>query len=223
MIAGSYNLPTSSVDDLSDRAIAIETTSRAALLRQSAEAIAAAINTAIATEKVQPSEIAIIAPGADNIAEYALREILSKQNIPFMPLNPQKPIINNPQVRSLLTLLTLVYPNLGRMVNRDQVAEMLVVLSQVFKRRFAASSGDRLDQDIPGQSTLGGSGSARQPIAGCQQSVVCASTNRPVTAIASTPTRTSSNHDRSSASRYPGRSLFCAPPRAAPIITKQKL
>jgi hypothetical protein len=134
--------------DLHDRAIAIETTSRARLLRECAEAIATAINDAIATDRVKPKDIAIIAPGLDNIAEYAFREILTKKNIPFMPLNPQKPIINNPQVRSLLTLLTLVYPNLGQMVSRDQVAEMLVVLSQVFNRTFQRSATDNPGSDL---------------------------------------------------------------------------
>ncbi|AFY71645.1 hypothetical protein Pse7367_3408 [Thalassoporum mexicanum PCC 7367] len=140
--------------NLNDCTIAIETTSRAALLRQCADIVAEAINTAIETERVKPNEIAIIAPGLDNIAEYALREILSKKNIPFMPLNPQKPIVNNPQVRSLLTLLTLVYPNLGRLVNRDQVAEMLVVLSQVFNRSFGGGVNNNTELDNFGQENL---------------------------------------------------------------------
>jgi hypothetical protein len=147
--AASFSATTYGEEGLRNRSIAIETISRATLLRECAETIATAINTAIVTNRVKPNEIAIIAPGLDNIAEYALREILSKKNIPFMPLNPQKPIINNPQVRSLLTLLTLVYPNLGRLVNRDQVAEMLVVLSQVFNRTFNRGLVDRINSLSP--------------------------------------------------------------------------
>ena len=46
-------------------------------------------------------------------------------------LNDQRPLVSSPLIRALLTLLTLVYPNLGRLVDRDAVAEMLVVLSQI--------------------------------------------------------------------------------------------
>ncbi|MHC5831918.1 MAG: recombinase family protein, partial [Nostoc sp.] len=55
----------------------IETTSRAQLLRQTAEVIANAIQ----SQQVQPEQVAIIAPGLDAIARYTLVEILVKQNI----------------------------------------------------------------------------------------------------------------------------------------------
>ncbi|MBC5795854.1 recombinase family protein [Sphaerospermopsis sp. LEGE 00249] len=103
----------------------IQTASRAQLLRQITDVI---IN-GIKTGKVEPEEIAIIAPGLDAIARYSLIEILTKQNIQVEALNEQRPLISSPAVRALLTLLTLVYPNLGRLVDRDEVAEMLVVLS----------------------------------------------------------------------------------------------
>ncbi|MBU7585279.1 MAG: recombinase family protein [Nostoc sp. TH1S01] len=104
----------------------IQTTSRAELLRTTAEVIGKAIKSG----RIQPEEIAIIAPGLDAIARYTLIEILTKQNIPVESLNDQRPLISSPMIRALLTMLALVYPGLGRLVDRDAVAEMLVVLSR---------------------------------------------------------------------------------------------
>lgn len=104
----------------------IQTTSRAQLLRQTAEVIVKAVK----HRDIQPNEVAIIAPGLDAIARYTLTEILTKQNIQVQPLNDQRPLISSPIIRGLLTVLTLVYPGLGRLVDRDAVAEMLVVLSR---------------------------------------------------------------------------------------------
>ncbi|MEH2310216.1 MAG: recombinase family protein [Nostoc sp.] len=104
----------------------IQTTSRAQLLRQTAEVIA---NT-IQSQQVQAEEVAIIAPGLDAIARYTLVEILIKQNIRVESLNDQRPLVSSPVIRALLTMLALVYPGLGRLVDRDAVAEMLVVLSR---------------------------------------------------------------------------------------------
>lgn len=104
----------------------IQTNSRAQLLRQTAQTIIEAVK----AEEVKPEEIAIIAPGLDEIARYTLIEILSSAGVPIEPLNEQRPLISSPLIRALLTLLGLVYPGLGRLVVRDMVAEMLVVLSQ---------------------------------------------------------------------------------------------
>ncbi|MBD2250464.1 recombinase family protein [Nostoc parmelioides] len=104
----------------------IQTTSRAQLLRQTSEVIVNAIKSG----EVQPEQLAIIAPGLDAIARYTLTEILTKQNIPVESLNDQRPLISSPPIRALLTMLALVYPGLGRLVDRDAVAEMLVVLSR---------------------------------------------------------------------------------------------
>ena len=104
----------------------LQTTSRADLLRQTAKLIIQAVQ----SKEVQPQEIAVIAPGLDAIARYTLVEILSKQGIPVESLNDQRPLISSPIIRALLTLLALVYPGLGRLVDRDAVAEMLVVLSK---------------------------------------------------------------------------------------------
>jgi hypothetical protein len=111
---------------LSNSVKTIQTVSRDQLLRQTTDVI---INE-IKTGKIEPEEIAIIAPGLDAIARYSIIEILTKQNIEVEALNEQRPLISSPAVRALLTLLTLVYPNLGRLVDRNEVAEMLVVLSQ---------------------------------------------------------------------------------------------
>ncbi|MGL5062833.1 MAG: recombinase family protein, partial [Microcoleus sp.] len=102
----------------------VSTTSRAQLLRETAEIIAAAVK----SKTVQPEEIAVIAPGMDAIARYSLTEILARDNIAAEPLNDQRPLCSSPIIRSLLTLLALVYPGLGRLADRDAVAEMLVVL-----------------------------------------------------------------------------------------------
>ncbi|PZO44511.1 MAG: hypothetical protein DCF19_01825 [Pseudanabaena frigida] len=104
----------------------IESVSRAKLFRNVTKTIAEAI----ASGAAKASEIAIIAPGLDNIANYAIAEILRKKEINVSPLNDQRPLSYSAQVRSLLTLITLVYPNLGKLVSRDRIAEMLVVLTE---------------------------------------------------------------------------------------------
>lgn len=104
----------------------IQTTSRAELLRQTAQVIVEAVHSGA----VKPEEIAVIAPGMDAIARYTLREILSSRGIPVVSLNDQRPLASSPTVRALLTLLALVYPGLGRLLSREAVAEMLVLLSQ---------------------------------------------------------------------------------------------
>ncbi|BAY23773.1 hypothetical protein NIES2100_35650 [Calothrix sp. NIES-2100] len=119
----------------------IQTTSRAQLLRQTAEVIVEAIK----SKEVEPEEVAVIAPGLDAIARYTLIEILNKQNILVEPLNDQRPLISSPAIRALLTMLALVYPGLGRLVDRDAVAEMLVVLS---RRQKAADNSTELSTDI---------------------------------------------------------------------------
>ncbi|MEI6370655.1 MAG: recombinase family protein [Nostocales cyanobacterium ELA608] len=104
----------------------IQTNSRAQLLRQTAEIIIAGVNSG----KVAADEVVIIAPGLDAIARYTLVKILTKQNIEVEPLNEQRPLISSSVVRALLTLMALVYTGFGRLVDRNAVAEMLVVLSQ---------------------------------------------------------------------------------------------
>ena len=104
----------------------LQTISRAELLRQTADIIIKAVK----QDKIEPGEIAIIAPGLDEIARYTLMEILSAAGVAIEPLNEQRPLISSPLVRALLTLLALVYSDLGRLVDRDAIAEMLTILSQ---------------------------------------------------------------------------------------------
>lgn len=102
----------------------LQTTSRAQLLRETAEIIVDAVK----SKAVEPQEIAVIAPGMDAIARYSLTEILARDQIAATSLNDQRPLSSTPEIRALLTLLALVYPGLGRLVDRDGAAEMLVVL-----------------------------------------------------------------------------------------------
>ncbi|MEG4345036.1 recombinase family protein [Microcoleus sp. A003_D6] len=102
----------------------LQTTSRAQLLRETAEIIVDAVK----SQAVEPQEIAVIAPGMDAIARYSLTEILARDGIAAVSLNDQRPLSTTPEIRALLTLLALVYPGLGRLVDRDAAAEMLVVL-----------------------------------------------------------------------------------------------
>ena len=104
----------------------IQTVSRAELLRQLAEDIYRAVTSGV----IAPEEIAIIGPGVDAIARYALREMLVPRGIAVDALNEQRAIASSSTVRALLTLMGLVYPGLGRLINREEVAEMVVVLSQ---------------------------------------------------------------------------------------------
>ena len=116
----------------------IQTTTQAQLLRQTGDVITKAIQSG----QVEPREIALIGPGIDPISRYALAAILTRRGIPVETLNDQRPLSSSPIIRSLLTLLTLVYPGLGRLVDRDTIAEMLVVLSQ----KSSSLSPDRDDE-----------------------------------------------------------------------------
>ena len=111
---------------LPDSIQSIQTISRAELLRTTADIIIQAVKRG----EIQPAEIALIAPGLDEIARYSLMEMLSAQGIAVEPLSEQRPLISSPVIRALLTLMALVYPGLGRLVDRDSIAEMLVILSR---------------------------------------------------------------------------------------------
>ena len=103
----------------------IQTTSRGQLLRQTVQFIAQAIESGA----VSAQEITIITPGLDAIARYTLTELLNQAGILVELVSDRRPLISSPTIRALLTLLALVYPGLGRLVEKDAVAEMLVVLS----------------------------------------------------------------------------------------------
>ena len=112
--------------NLPDQFISLQTTSRAELLRKTATAIIQAVKQG----EVKAEEIAVIAPGLDEIARYSLMEILTGAGIPVQPLNEQRPLISCPLIRALLTLLALVYENLGRLAPQEAIAEMLVIFSR---------------------------------------------------------------------------------------------
>lgn len=130
--------------------ISIETISRAKLFRT----VADTISSAIAAQQIKASEIAIIAPGLDNIANYAIVEILSKKGIEVLPLNDQRPLSGSAQVRSLLTLMALVYPGLGKTIERDRVAEMLISLDVKIDPVRAGILADRCFQPHSDQPKL---------------------------------------------------------------------
>ena len=113
---------------LPDTMQSIQTISRAELLRATTESIIKAVR----EENIEASEIAIIAPGLDEIGRYTTIEILSAQGIAVIPVNEQRPLISSPTIRALLTLMALVYPGIGKLVDRDSIAEMLTILSSTF-------------------------------------------------------------------------------------------
>jgi len=121
----------------------LQVTSRGDLLRHTAEAIA----TVIEAGQVAPTEVAIIAPGLDAIARYTLADILMSRGIAVDPLNEQRPLVASPLIRALLTLLTFIYPGLGRLMPREAVAEMLVVLSQTPEADVGQAWFDRVQID----------------------------------------------------------------------------
>ena len=122
----------------------LNTMARSQLLREVAEEIIRAVQAG----EVQPHEIAVVGPGVDAIARYTLMEILGKQNIRLKPLTEQRPLHSSPMVRSLLTLLAFVYPGLGRLLDPDQVAEMLVVLSLKANLKANRSSSRETDLEM---------------------------------------------------------------------------
>jgi len=131
----------------------LQTTSRAQLLRETAEIIVDAVK----SKAVEPQEIAVIAPGMDAIARYSLTEILAQRQIAATSLNDQRPLSSTPEIRALLTLLALVYPGLGRAVNRDGVAEMLVVLGSQKHRSLETEDSNptfNLKSQIPNQKSI---------------------------------------------------------------------
>jgi hypothetical protein len=112
--------PAGSITEL----VRLETVSRSSLLRLVSETIVQSIH----HKSVRPEEIAIIAPGMDAIARYTITQILQAHQIPISNLADQLPINQSIHVRSLLTLFALFYPKLGRLINKADVAEMLLTL-----------------------------------------------------------------------------------------------
>ncbi len=112
--------------ELENQVFSLQTVSRIELLQETAAAIASLVK----TEMVAPEDIAAIAPGLDEIARYTMIQTLNNLGVPVNSLNDQRRLVHSPMIRALLTLLALVYPGLGRLVDRDAIAELLTILSQ---------------------------------------------------------------------------------------------
>jgi hypothetical protein len=130
--------------------VAIQEVTRAQLLRRIAQVIIQSVQEGL----VKPQDIAVIAPGLDDIARYVLQEILTKAGIGVMLLNEQRPLISVPMIRVLLTLLTFVYPGLGRLLDRDRVAEMLTILKPAIDPVRAGLIADHCFEPHPETPTL---------------------------------------------------------------------
>jgi hypothetical protein len=99
--------------------------SRGDLLNKTSEFIFKSIKSG----KINADEIVIIAPGLDEIARYTIINNLNDYGIVVKPINEQRPLITSPLIRSILTLLTLIYEGNGRLLEKEMISEMLVILS----------------------------------------------------------------------------------------------
>jgi hypothetical protein len=104
----------------------IQTISRTQLLQEVAQQVISAIQEGAA----RPQDIALIGPGLDPLSRYALIDSLQAQGILVEPLREQRSLQSSAIVRALLTLLALVYPGLGHWIETEQIAEMLVILTE---------------------------------------------------------------------------------------------
>jgi len=103
----------------------VQTVSRIQLLQQVAEQVIETIQQGT----VQPQDIAIVGPGLDPLARYTLIEALQQAGLAVESLRDQRPLQSVAIVRALLTLLALIYPGLGHLIETEQIAELLVVLT----------------------------------------------------------------------------------------------
>jgi hypothetical protein len=103
----------------------LQTISRIHLLQQVAQAAISAIQRG----EIQPQELAIVGPGLDPLARYTLMETFQRAGVAVESLRDQRPLQSVAIVRALLTLLALVYPGLGHLIEAEQVAELLVLLT----------------------------------------------------------------------------------------------
>jgi hypothetical protein len=115
----------------------LQTVSRIQLL----QAVAQQVIESICERLVQPQEVAIVGPGLDPLARYTLIDAFQRSGLAIESLRDQRPLQNAAIIRALLTLLALVYPGLGHLLEPEQVAEMLVVLSANAVSPLGAVSG----------------------------------------------------------------------------------
>jgi hypothetical protein len=143
---------------LPSRIGAIETRTRGEMLK---EAAMTAIEQ-IQRGKVQPGDIAIIAPGLDAISRYTIADTFDRHGIPIESLNAQRPLNSDPGVRALLTLMALTYPNLGQLVSRDEIADLLVTLSPIYLHQEIPPNP--INKGIVNLEVIGGSTSIIDPV-----------------------------------------------------------
>ncbi|WP_069791433.1 recombinase family protein [Cyanobacterium sp. IPPAS B-1200] len=108
-----------------ENVFSIKTRVRAQLIQEVADFIIDNIQQG----KINPADVAIIAPGLDEVARFNFLHFFQENNIPVEPLQEKRPLIASPLVRSHLTLLGLIFGGNGRLIERDMIAEMLTVLS----------------------------------------------------------------------------------------------
>ncbi len=115
---------------LPSRVSAIETRTRGEMLA----AVVATTHELIGKHSISASDIAIIAPGLDAISRYTLIDLFERtgKGVAIESLNAQRPLQSDPGVRAILTLMTLIYPNLGQLVTRDEIADALVTLTPIY-------------------------------------------------------------------------------------------
>ncbi|MFQ3680160.1 MAG: hypothetical protein SNJ60_06610, partial [Pseudanabaenaceae cyanobacterium] len=136
--------------DLPPAILELEAPTRGKLLRQTAQAIAEIL----ATGTLAPEDVAIVAPGLDSLAAYAIVEILGHRGFTVIPLDEQRPLWLVPPVRALIALMALVYPGLGHILSRDRVAEMLAVLVPTIDPVRAGLLADRAYRPDPDRPEL---------------------------------------------------------------------
>jgi hypothetical protein len=96
---------------------------------QMLQEVAQGVISAIQAGEVLAADIALIAPGLDSLARHTVQNLLNQAGIAVESLRDQRPLQTDAMVRALLTLLALLYPNLGHLLNKEHIAEMLVTLT----------------------------------------------------------------------------------------------
>jgi hypothetical protein len=99
----------------------VQTRFRSAMLTE----VAAALAYMVHEEKVPPAEIAVIAPYLDGVLRFALAQACALLGVPLRILRRYRRPAEEPAVRALVTLATLLHPEWGVVPPRYDVAETL--------------------------------------------------------------------------------------------------
>ncbi|WP_017324235.1 hypothetical protein [Synechococcus sp. PCC 7336] len=111
------------VSDPLEQVELVQRSTRRELLRAVAEAAIAVVESG----RVLPEDMAIVGPGLDPVAVYALTTLLAQAEIPVRLLDNSRPLWSSPTVRALLTFAALVYPNCGHLLSPEAIAELFTV------------------------------------------------------------------------------------------------